>query len=115
MATATKPRVIESETLNGQYDMGCCQAIIDHPSRGRLLLREGFGGMDELSGGAYRWRHGWVIRLLSDDTLASLRQDHPDYLGDSILDVAMRFDDPLRPVLGWDGVVIDRLAKSVGL
>lgn len=72
--TATdRSMLVEADTVRGQYDLPCEIRIIDHARYGRLLLVEGFGGMDTVQGGTYRWEHGAAYRLLPTDTLAALR------------------------------------------
>lgn len=94
--------------------MVCASAIIDHPQHGRLYITERFGGVDSLSGGAYRWRHGIVCRVQLTDTLESLRNgEHNEWT--STLDAMIHGHDTDRPLLPWGGSAIENLAKSAGV
>lgn len=106
--------VIEQRPIERDYEMQGVQAIIDHPTHGRLLIEDGFGGMDTLEGGAVRWEHGGVIKLKANDTLSSMENeswnDHCD-----LLSVVLMGRDDERPVMEWDGFVIRSVAESFGL
>jgi len=105
--------VIESETREGQYDMTWTAAIIEHPQHGRLYLAEGFGGMDSIEGGMYRWQHGLACRVLPSDTLESLEDDCNDY--STIREAMTSGHDDSRPVLEWSGSMIAAVAQAAGL
>lgn len=109
MTTATKARatLVEHDAYEGQYGMTGERMIIDHPRHGRLLLLQGFGGMEEMLGGAYRWLYGIAIPLLPDDTLASLSADDEQWQR-----MTHGYDDD-RPVLTWEGIMIEQLARAV--
>ena len=66
---ATKSEVIESRLIEGAYGILCRQAIINQHKHGRLFISEGFGGMNSMEGGDYRWRHGMAVRARAADTL----------------------------------------------
>ena len=108
-----KTKLIESTTLAGLYDMDATIAIVDHPTHGRLLLCDGFGGMDEPRGGMYRWEHGVVCQLHPDDTLADLEADWNDFT--TIREAVITGHDDSRPILEWTGSQVAALAKSAGL
>jgi hypothetical protein len=101
-----KPHLIEKRTVTREYDFQGTDAIIYHPKLGRLLIKDAFGGMGQLRGGAVRWEHGMAIQLKPDDSFESLR----DLLG-----MVLAGYDPERPVLEWDGRAVESLAKSLSL
>lgn len=103
--------LIEQGTNNGAYDMLCTEIIIDHPKHGRLLLVEGFGGVDSLAGGAYRWQHGIVAQLQPGDTLASLHGDGWNDYCNLYQAVVQGYDDS-RPILDWTGAMIKSCAEK---
>lgn len=105
----TKCKLIESTRVEADYGMLCTLAIVEHEVRGRLFLREGYGGEDSLQGGAIRWRHGLAIRIQPADTLESLRRDPETYLN-----LVQGFDAE-RPVLDWDGTSVEAVARAAGL
>ena len=107
-------QVIETETVDRDYGMHGTNAIIDHPRHGRLLLRDGFGGMDDLRGGAVRWEHGIAVQLQPTDTLASLRAGN-DYEHATAFERVVKGYDDSRPVLDWTGDMVAQVAKSAGL
>lgn len=106
--------LIEWEHVGREYGFNGTQAIIDHPEHGRLMITDGFGGIDSLDGGAVRWRHGMVMQLHPGDTFDSLR-DAPwnDYM--DLFDAVIKGCDDSRPVLNWYGKTIGHLAAQVGL
>lgn len=111
----TKTRIVESEQVERDYGFKGTQMIIDHPNRGRLMLCDGFGGMDSLDGGAVRWRHGMAVQLRTGDTFESLRAEikeafeHPgQHLGPLFSGV---MDG--REVLPWSGSAIEAMAEAV--
>ena len=111
MATAT---IIERETDRAEYDLPRTMAIIDHAEHGRLLLAQGFGGMDDLRGGMYRWCHGSIQQLRPDDTFASLRAAEWTP-GISLLSAVLDGRDRTRPGLNWTGAMIAACAEATGL
>jgi hypothetical protein len=104
----TKCKLIESTRVEADYGMLCTLAIVEDEVRGRLFLREGYGGEDSLQGGAIRWRHGLAIRIQPADTLESLRDL------DGYLNMVQGFDVE-RPVLALDGRELERIAEQAGL
>lgn len=106
--------LVEFEHVKRDYDMNGTNAIIDSPEHGRLLLADGFGGIDQPSGGAVRWRHGMAVKLQPRDTLASLK-------GENINEITTQWEqvihgyDKTRPILPWPGFVIEKMAESLGL
>lgn len=108
MKTATKKSVvIEVERNHGAYEMIRERAIIDHHKHGRILIIEGWCGMDDIRGGAYRYSGGAVYQLKPDDTFASLAAEQEQTGNDHLAGI--------RQLLDWTGAMIDRVAKSAGL
>lgn len=102
--------VIEQRATERDYQFPGIDAIISHPTHGRLLICDGFGGMGELRGGAVRWEHGIAIKLHNDDTLDTLYADNY-----CILDRAISGRDDSRPIMPWSGSIIATLARDAGL
>lgn len=107
MKTATKSRVVDVDRQSGAYDMIRECAIIDHHKHGRILITEGWCGMDDIRGGAYRYTGGAVYQLKPDDTFASLADEQEQTGNDHLAGI--------RQLLDWTGAMIDRVAKSAGL
>jgi hypothetical protein len=105
----TKCTLIETTRVDADYGMLATLAIVEHPTHGRIFIREGYGGEDTLAGGAIRWRHGLAIRIQPADTLESLRRDPETYLN-----LVQGFDAE-RPVLDWDGTSVEAVARAAGL
>lgn len=101
--------VIEIEHTRGAYDIPFYRIVIDHPTHGRLLLKEGYGG-DSIHGETYRWEHGDVFALRPDDTLESLRASEWNETLDGLGAVEYHADET-RPSLGWEGYMIERMAQ----
>ncbi len=106
-------KLIEQKTNEGVYGLPHTVAIVEHPEQGRVLIAEGFGGMDDPSGGAYRWRHGIACRLRATDTLETL--DQPWNESATVLEAALSGHDPDRPVLDWSADEIVEVARAAGL
>lgn len=103
--------LIETHTCPGQYGIPVTSLVVDHATHGRLMLVEGYGGEDQMRGGTYRWHHGAAIKLQPVDTIATLRAIAWD--DDTSLYAAVVAGlDNSRPILDWDGSVIDNLATS---
>jgi len=107
------PIILERRDLPGAYDMLRRVAILEHPQFGRLLIAEGWGGLDSLSGGAYRWRHGFLAQLRPTDTLDLLESEGDEAC--SIMRRVLAGEDASRRLFDWDGVVIDQMAQRAGL
>lgn len=105
--------VIETRDAAREYGFKGKEAIVDHPSHGRLLIVDGFGGQDTLSGGAVRWRHGRVCKLLPDDSFRSL--DAAWNAETSVQDAALAGYDSDRPLQEWTGNQLASLANACGL
>jgi hypothetical protein len=104
------------ETVERDYGMPGTIAIVDLPKGTRLLIEDAFGGIDTLQGGAVRWKHGFAAVLQPGDTLESLRKIDPSYAFDvSYYEATKNGLDDTRPLLTWEGYVIENIAKSVGL
>ena len=106
MKTATQNTLIETDTRRGAYDFRQTRAIIQHHSLGRLLLVEGFGGQDSLSGGAYRWRHGTVYKIDASATLQSLFDESTE---SGFCDVDGLYAEE------FSSAIIEKIAFSAGL
>ena len=106
-------KVIAQDTVKAQYDMWCKWAIIDHPKHGRLYITQGFGGMDSLQGGMYRWSNGIAVQLMPDDTITSLSAMHNETI--NILEAACRGYRDERQLVDWTGDMVAQVAKSCGL
>lgn len=106
-------KLIEQQTHEGVYGLPHTVAIVEHPEQGRVLIAEGFGGMDDLSGGNYRWRHGVACQLQVTDTLDALDQARNECC--TIIEAALSGHDPDRPLLNWSGDEITEVARAAGL
>lgn len=106
-----KAKIVEKRTVTGQYDIDFDQMIVDHPEHGRLFLSEGFGGLDSLEGGAYRWKHGLAIALKKDDTFDSLECGEWNEIF-ALYEAVMQGYDDSRPILPWSGYAIKALADG---
>ena len=96
-----------------EYGMGGMIAIVDHPAHGRLLIADGYGGEDQIRGGAVRWEHGMVAQLQPGDTLAHLDADWNGKV--TLMDAVRHGHDDSRPVLDWHGRAIAALARAAKL
>lgn len=108
-----KAQLIESRDVERDYGFTGCEAIVDHPTLGRILIVDGYGGENTPSGGCVRWRHGSIYQLLPDDDLDTLEDGR---WNDSMsqLDAILYGIDESRP-LHTGSVSILHIAKSVGL
>jgi hypothetical protein len=108
---SSKFEIVESESVRGAYDMRKTHAIIREKATGKnYYISEGFGGMDSLRGGMYRWEHGGVVEL-------------PDWI--DTLEKAMEWDESAPMCAGfaesegtptgWDEKIVLSIAKSLGL
>lgn len=104
-------KLIEQDTNQGQYDLPCQEMIVELTDGRRMYLLEGFGGMSDLEGGQYRWRHGIAIQILPTDTLESLRADTGEYNTTSYDRLVHGYDEQ-RPVQEWPGTIIDSIASA---
>ena len=100
---------LEEKAEIGAYG-GLCYSVIIETESGRILIHQGFGGIDTLHGGAYRWRHGVAVRLRPHDTFQSLSGDWN--AATSHLDAILAGYDPKRPVLEWSGRKIENVVKK---
>lgn len=105
----TNITVIEQRDVTRDYDLIGSETIIDHPKHGRLLVTDGFGGIDSPCGGAVRFDHGLVVSLKKEDTFNDLNCPWNDYM-DTHKAVINGFDSG-RPVLNWNGSAITSLSK----
>lgn len=109
-----KAQIIEINHTRGEYDLPATVAIIDHPTHGRLLLSMGFGGLNTIEGGAYRWQHGVAIALQPGDTLASLSAGVLNECA-NLYDAVLSGHDDTRPYMDWTGNMIAACAEATGL
>jgi hypothetical protein len=101
-----KNAIIESDSRSGAYEMRQQRAIIQHHTHGRLLLVEGFGGMNSVEGGMYRWKHGSAYKIEEADTLESIFSKHTE----------SEFSDYDSMIpLEWSGNIIAKVTQSAGL
>ena len=103
-----KSVLIEKRELEVEYGFKVTEAIIEHPNLGRMFICSGFGGMGELRGGAVRWEHGYAIKLRSSDTFAVLDKD------DTLYNARHGYGED-REIMQWDGFLIEKIARSLGL
>lgn len=104
--------VVEKRSVERAYGMTGTEAIIIKDGQ-KMFVCDGFGGVDDLCGGAVRWRHGMAIRLKSDDTFSTLDADYNAHM--SVLGLALTDSDPERPMLPLDRFHIEAIAKKAGL
>lgn len=109
-----KATVVDQRDVERDYGFKGVEAIVDHPTHGRLYVRHGFGGMDTLEGGQVRWKHGLAIQLRQNDTFADLDADWNDQ-GVDVRQAMTNGYDASRPVLQWDGYMVANLAAACGL
>lgn len=102
-------KLVEQKSVERDYGFLGTQAIIESEKHGRLFIEDGFGGMDSLAGGQVRWRHGMARKISEVDTIDSLTKLQLMKSG-----FPFRQIDNLSP-LPWDGFMIEKLARSVGL
>lgn len=108
-----KMKIIDSREIERDYGFIGNEVIIDHPEYGRILVLDGFGGIDTPSGGAVRWRHGSVYHLKADDTFSNLDVEDSNY--NSLLTLIKNCCDQERPYLDLEGYHIETLMKSIDL
>jgi len=108
-STMKKPIIVESRTVPGRYDINRKMLIVDTADKGRMLIAQGYGGGD-FEGETYRWRHGVVAELRSDDTFESMDRPWNDYM--PTLSAVLEGADDSRPVLAWSGRAVEALATS---
>jgi hypothetical protein len=107
MKTTQKATLIETQATVRDYGFTGTLAIVDTADHGRILIEDGFGGMDSIEGGCVRWKHGSAYQLQPGDTFASLGQNG--------LAAVIQQCDESRPYLQWSGHVVASVAKSLGL
>lgn len=114
MTATAKIIVVESRSFLGRYELRAREAIIDHPTHGRLLIRQGYCGESQLRGGAYRWDGGAIYGLRQDDTFATLTEGawNADI---NLYHAVVNGHDDSRPLLDWPGRAIESMAESAGL
>lgn len=110
MTTAT---IIDHRDVVREYGLAGTEAVIDHPVHGRIYIADGFGGVGTIEGGTVRWAHGIVCQLHPEDTLAILDGQYNETV--TTLAAMTGGYDESRPVLEWDGSMIEGVARSAGL
>ena len=112
-------KLVEKRTYKGVYDFDQTEAIVDHPKLGRILIRQGYGGVDQIIGGAIRWIHGDAYKLHPGDTLEKLDgpSNYKREWGDpiTIYEQIMDQDDNSRPFCSLWGRPLELVAELVGL
>ena len=104
-------KLIEAEKVERDYGFTGTNAIVESDGK-RLLICDGFGGMDSLQGGAVRWRHGMAIELKPEDTIESLRAGEWNETT-THWDAVIHGRDKDRPILV--GVNPEGLAEASGI
>jgi len=104
---STQIKIIESNTINGQYGIPRDSMVIDHPVHGRLYMAQGYGGAYTLRSGCERWGHGMVIKIGEDDTILGLKS--------RTWTDGMNYYDAMThgwygKILNWTGLAIEKLA-----
>ncbi len=107
-----KSKLIAHRNVTRDYGLEGNEAIVD-TDNGRILITDGFCGIDSPRGGAVRWDGGIVYSLKPDDTFDTLGGMWNDTTTHMQALLAGYDDD--RPMLMWDGYVIETLASSLGL
>jgi hypothetical protein len=72
--TPAELTLIESDRVADGERMPYRRAIVSHPQYGRLYIAQGFGGLHNLEGGCFRWRHGYAAQIPDDHTIADLER-----------------------------------------
>ncbi len=106
-------KLIEEKTVTREYGLTGINAIVRH-NGDLLLITDGFGGFDDIMGGAVRWQHGRVYKLLDGDTLGSLRKGYYSKYRSNWA-ILLEGHDDCRPLLDWSGHEIAALAKKLNL
>ncbi len=102
-------QIIERANVVRDYGFRGVEAIIETPQHGRVYIADGYGGQDDLRGGAVRWAHGLALKLQPGDTLASLQAPDSWNEGTTILSAAINGYDTTRPLLrGNVGMMADQ-------
>lgn len=110
----TRITIIDKTNVERAYGFMGTIAVIDHPTHGRLLIEDGFGGQSELRGGMVRWDHGSVYKLQLGDTIESLDSEGWSD-GMTLLQAVRACCDPSRPMLAVAGITAESIAKQAGL
>jgi len=105
-------KLIESQSVTRDYGMSGTEAVVESNDGQRYLICDGFGGVDDLRGGAVRWEHGIVVKLQPDDTLECLKSKQWNDIVTLWQAVTQGHDDS-RPVL--EGITPTAMAKACGL
>ena len=118
MPTTSKSSLIETQDVERDYGFSGTRAIVDTADHGRILIEDGFGGMDGIEGGCVRWKHGSAYQLQPGDTFDSLEEEWgTQCCGAPIsgLDAVIQQCDDTRLYLQWSGYIVASIAKSLGL
>jgi len=108
-------------SLDGEYSMRCNCAIIKQKQTGKkYYIADGFGGMDQLCGGMYRYRHGVMIGLLDSDEegvekfLEKMKNEMVNEYTTKLELMLEGYDDQ-RPIIDIEGVKIQAIANSLSI
>lgn len=108
--------LVDSITWEGDYGFERTAAIIDHKKHGRILITDGFGGMDQLCGGMVRWSHGMAIKLQPMDASIDELENKMWNYHMTLLEAILAGQDETRPILlNIHPMALGNIAKSVGL
>ena len=97
-----KITVLEQRSVVREYGIEGTEAIVIKDGE-KLLLTDGFGGIDSLRGGSVRWCYGMAVKLKAEDTFPILDAEFNAYL------------DPERPLLLLSGRQVEAIAEKAGL
>lgn len=107
-----KSCIVDQRDVARNYDFRGKEIIVAHPTLGRLLLEDGYGGELTLHGGAVRWSQGCVYHLDDNDTFDTLDSLVPglDYV--TVYQLMIHGSDNARVVAPISPV---KLANDLGL
>ena len=105
-------KLIEIEHVERDYGMAGVNAVVESSDGKRLLICDGFGGVDSLQGGSVRWQHGMVVELQPTDSIESLRTGEWNDMT-THWDAMIHGYDKDRPILV--GINPEGLAVSAGI
>jgi len=103
-------KIIESDVNKAEYDIDCIRMIVENEKGERYYMQEGFGGMDTMSGGYVRWRHGLIIRIKQGETFSTFEKMWNE--GTTHRSAMLNGYDDERPVLEWSGHTIEKIANA---
>ena len=105
----TDIKIIESNSIDGQYGIKRDEMVVEIVNFGRFYLTQGYGGEGTTDGGCERWRHGMLVQIEEEDTISSLKNQ----IWNDGMD---RYDAMTQgmygEILNWDGGTVEKLAKA---